>query len=57
MSDSITLKHFCDLTVELSPIVELGQGRAGQRRIIPITGGKVRGERVNGTILNVGADW
>jgi hypothetical protein len=57
MSDSIKLKHFCDLTVELSPIVELGQGRAGQRRIIPITGGKVRGERVNGTILNVGADW
>ena len=57
MTDSITLKHFCDLYVELSPIVELGTGRAGKRRIIPIIGGEVRGERVNGKILNVGADW
>lgn len=57
MSDSITLKHFCDLTVELSPIVELGNGRSGQRRIVPIIGGDVRGERINGKILNVGADW
>jgi hypothetical protein len=57
MSDSITLKHFCGLTVELSPIVELGNGRSGQRRIVPIIGGDVRGERINGKILNVGADW
>lgn len=52
-----TLKHFCDLTVELSPIVEMGNGRAGKRRIIPIIGGDVRGERVSGKILDVGADW
>lgn len=35
----------------------MGKGRFGQRRIIPIIGGEVRGERVNGKILNVGADW
>jgi len=52
-----TLHHFCDLTVELNPIVELGIGRAGKRRIIPIIGGEVRGERINGKILDVGADW
>lgn len=57
MSTVPTLKHFCDLFVELSPIVELGNGRAGKRRIIPIIGGVVRGERINGKILNVGADW
>ena len=57
MSTIPTLKHFCDLLVELSPIVEMGNGRAGKRRIIPIVGGKVVGERVNGKILNVGADW
>ncbi len=57
MSAIPTLKHFCDLFVELSPIVEMGNGRAGKRRIIPIVGGKVRGERVNGKIMNVGADW
>ncbi len=56
-NDEITLKHFCDLFVKLDPIIELGVGRAGKRRIIPIIGGEVRGERVNGTILNVGADW
>ncbi|MFK7802123.1 MAG: DUF3237 domain-containing protein [Anaerolineae bacterium] len=53
----IELKHFCDLFVELSPIHELGMGRNGKRRIIPIVGGTVVGERVNGKILNVGADW
>lgn len=57
MSTIPTLKHFCDLFVELSPIIEMGNGRAGKRRIIPIIGGDVRGERVNGKILNVGADW
>ncbi|MCA9967322.1 MAG: DUF3237 domain-containing protein [Anaerolineales bacterium] len=57
MSEAITLKHFCDLYVKLSPIVELGNGRSGQRRIFPIIGGEVRGERVNGTILNIGADF
>lgn len=50
------LKHFCDLEVELGPIREMGPGRAGQRRIIPIIGGTVTG-RVAGTILNLGADW
>lgn len=51
------LEHFCDLTVRLSDIVELGEGRGGQRRIIPIVGGTVRGARINGEILNIGADW
>lgn len=57
MSDTITLMHYCDLHVELDPALELGTGRSGQRRIIPIIGGEVRGERVNGRILNLGADW
>lgn len=51
------LEHVCDITVELAPIQELGQGRAGARRIIPIVGGLVSGPKVNGTLLNVGADW
>ncbi|MEM7347234.1 MAG: DUF3237 domain-containing protein [Chloroflexota bacterium] len=57
MDNPITLKHFCDLFVKLDPIIELGPGRAGKRRIIPIIGGEVRGERVRGKILNIGADW
>ena len=51
------LSHVCDLTVELDPIREMGQGRGGARRIIPIVGGVMSGPRLNGRVLNVGADW
>ena len=51
------LEPICVLTVELAGIQEMGDGRAGKRRIIPIIGGVVNGERLSGTILNVGADW
>ncbi|WP_417672243.1 DUF3237 domain-containing protein [Roseibium sp.] len=51
------LVHFCDLKVELADVREMGQGRAGHRRIIPIIGGTVTGERISGRILNLGADW
>ena len=49
--------HVADLTVDLDPIREMGQGRAGKRRIIPIIGGTVDGPRLRGRILNLGADW
>lgn len=51
------LEHVCTLTVTLDPIREMGSGRAGARRIIPIVGGTVTGPRLSGRILNVGADW
>lgn len=51
------LDHICRLEVALDPIREMGQGRAGQRRIIPIVGGTVTGDRLSGRILNLGADW
>lgn len=51
------LDPVCDLDVELGPIREMGAGRAGQRRIIPIVGGTVSGPLLQGSILNVGADW
>ena len=56
MMDAPDLRHVCTLFVELDPIREMGQGPAGQRRIIPIVGGRVEGE-LSGSILNVGADW
>lgn len=51
------LRHVCDLYVDLDPILELGPGQAGQRRIIPIIGGRVEGPALSGRILNLGADW
>ncbi len=52
-----TLDYVCDLTVELDTIREMGAGRAGNRRIIPIIGGTVDGPKIKGKILNLGADW
>ena len=51
------LDHVCTLNVELDPIREMGPGRAGQRRIIPIVGGSVEGTRLSGRLLCLGADW
>ncbi len=50
------LEKFIELSVQLAPIVEMGQGRAGERRIIPIIGGQFKG-KINGRVLSIGADW
>lgn len=51
------LRHSFALRVDLDAPIELGAGRAGQRRIIPIIGGKALGPDIMGDVLNVGADW
>jgi hypothetical protein len=51
------LEHLCDLAVTIAPPVEIGQTPAGLRRLIPITGGIVRGPRLNGQVLSGGADF
>ena len=51
------LQPFCTLEVEVGTVRGLGMGRLGQRRIIPIVGGRVSGPRLNGRILPGGADW
>ena len=56
MQKAPELKPFCQILVELGPITEMGAGRAGRRRIIPILGGSVTG-RITGRVMNVGADW
>ena len=42
---------------ELADIISLGRTPYGERRIIGILGGTVRGARLNGRILPGGADW
>ena len=51
------LRHVADLAITLESACEMGQARAGKRRIIPIVGGRVSGPYLNGDILNIGADW
>lgn len=51
------LEKVCDFTVELARPHEFGECPHGTRRVIPIVGGTVSGERISGRILGVGADW
>ena len=51
------LIHSFSLRVALSSPIELGQGRAGQRRIIPIVGGAALGPDITGEVMHLGADW
>jgi hypothetical protein len=53
----LDLRHLADLTVELGPPLELGDSPRGRRRIIPIIGGEMTGERLEGRVLEGGADW
>lgn len=45
----------CEAT--LSPAMEMGKTVEGQRRIIPITGGRVRGPKIQAQLLSGGWDW
>ncbi|NWN88461.1 MAG: DUF3237 family protein [Micrococcaceae bacterium] len=52
-----TLEYFGTLYIEVAAPVEVGRTHAGQRRVIPITGGTLHGPDVSGTILDAGADF
>jgi len=49
------LVYECDVT--LSAAIEMGKTVEGQRRIIPITGGTVRGPKIRGELVSGGYDW
>lgn len=58
-ADPVTprLDYLCRATVRLAPPQEVGVTPRGERRVIPIIGGTVVGQRLNGAILPGGADW
>src|SRR5271169_6376478 len=51
------LKFAFEIEVEVAKPLDLGQTQNGHRRVIPIAGGSVRGPRLQGRVLAVGADW
>jgi len=53
----LTLRHAFRLDVDLAPPLDVQQTPQGHRRVIPITGGVFRGDRIQGTVLPGGADW
>jgi Protein of unknown function (DUF3237) len=52
-----TLAHVADFLVEVGAPIAVGETAQGLRRVVPITGGTIRGARLSGTILNAGADF
>jgi hypothetical protein len=52
-----SLTHVADFTVTVGAPIAVGETPEGLRRVVPILGGTLRGERLNGTILAAGADF
>jgi hypothetical protein len=53
----LRLQSLFKAEITLAPAQELGDAPLGRRRIIGITGGRFRGERLSGDVLAGGADW
>jgi hypothetical protein len=53
----LRLRPLLSAEITLAPVQELGDTPQGRRRIINITGGSFRGERLSGRVLAGGADW
>jgi hypothetical protein len=53
----LTLQPLLRAEITLAPAQELGETAHGRRRVIPITGGSFRGEKLAGRVLPGGADW
>jgi uncharacterized protein DUF3237 len=53
----LQLRSLLSAEITLAPPQELGETPQGRRRIINITGGSFRGERLSGKVLAGGADW
>jgi Protein of unknown function (DUF3237) len=45
-------RHLFDISIELHPIQLLGKTPAGERRIIPVSGGSFAGNRLKGIVLS-----
>ena len=57
MTPQLETRYVFTLTVRIAEVTSAGEIGTGVRRIIPIIGGEVRGEKVNGKVLPFGADF
>ena len=53
----LNTRYVFTITVRIGDVVSAGDIGHGVRRIIPILGGEVRGEQVNGKVCPFGADY
>ncbi|MCO5130382.1 MAG: DUF3237 domain-containing protein [Xanthobacteraceae bacterium] len=57
MAPVLATKYVFTITAQIAAVTSAGDIGHGVRRIIPIVGGEVRGEDVNGRVLPFGADF
>ncbi|QIG95602.1 MULTISPECIES: DUF3237 domain-containing protein [unclassified Bradyrhizobium] len=57
MGPELQTRYVFTITARIAEVTSAGDIGTGVRRIIPIIGGEVRGETVNGKVLGFGADF
>ena len=57
MTPELRTQYVFTITAEIAEVTTAGDLGHGVRRIIPIIGGEVKGEKVNGKVLPFGADF
>jgi len=57
MEPVLTTRYVFTITVQVAGITSVGDIGVGERRIIPIVGGEVRGAEINGKVCAFGADF
>ena len=57
MPIAMNLEHICDVAVKVAKPFEIGDVGTGERRIIAIDGGVLKGPKFNGRVLPGGADF
>jgi hypothetical protein len=57
MTPALQTRYVFTITAKIAEVISAGETGYGVRRIIPVIGGEVRGDGVNGKVLNGGADF
>src|SRR6201988_3176954 len=57
MTPQLATKYVFTITARIGEVTSAGEIGTGVRRIIPIVGGEVKGENVNGKVCPFGADF
>jgi Protein of unknown function (DUF3237) len=57
MEPALTTRYVFTITAKVAGVTSAGDIGVGERRIIPIIGGEVRGENISGKVLPFGADF
>src|SRR5579864_6312035 len=57
MDPVLATRYVFTITARVAGITSAGETGVGERRIIPIIGGEVRGEQINGKVCALGADF